>query len=61
MVESERQNQTIDKSIVKRLLRMLYSVGLYADQFECTFLADSQRFFAAEGQELLDSLDTAGN
>ena len=58
MVESERQNQNIDKSIVQRLLRMLFSVGLYTDKFEYPFLAESQRFFAAEGQELVDSLDT---
>ena len=60
MVESERQNQSIDKSIVQRLLRMLFSIGLYTDKFEYPFLTDSNRFFATEGQELIDSIDTPG-
>lgn len=58
-VESERNSQEVDRQTVRRLLRMLFSVGLY-DRFEAPMLLDSQRFFSREGQSLLDSLDTAG-
>ena len=39
---------------------MLFSIGLYTDKFEYPFLTDSNRFFATEGQELIDSIDTPG-
>lgn len=58
MVQSERHGQSVDKRIVRRLLRMLFAVGLYR-HFEEPFLMESERFFASEGQELIDSLDAA--
>jgi hypothetical protein len=35
---------------MRRLLNMMLSVGLYAEKFEEPFIADSRRFFLAEGQ-----------
>jgi cullin 4 len=58
MVQCERRGQSIDKSIVRRLLRMLFVVGLYR-HFEEPFVMESERFFISEGQELIDSLDAA--
>jgi len=58
MVDAERSGQSIDRSVIRRLLRMLYSVRLY-QSFEEPFLMESERFFTAEGQELIDSFDAA--
>ena len=87
MMDNERHGQSTDKPLMRRLLRMMSSVGLYTDKFESPFLQESQRyslyqflcffylvpdtitshtshhrrrFFYAEGQQLLDVVDTAG-
>ena len=46
----DRQGFTIDRDVMRRLLNMMLSVGLYAEKFEEHFIADSRRFFLAEGQ-----------
>ena len=39
-VEAERQGLTVDREVMRRLLRMLVALGLYHDHFEMPFLAD---------------------
>ena len=39
-VEAERQGLTVDREVMRRLLRMLVALGLYHDHFEVPFLAD---------------------
>jgi hypothetical protein len=54
-VESERHGIAIDREVLRRLLRMLVALGLYGDNFEVPFLADSRRFFKTEGQVMAQS------
>ena len=54
-VESERHGIAIDREVLGRLLRMLVALGLYGEQFEIPFLADSRRFFKNEGQQMAQS------
>ena len=59
MIELERTDQMVDREMMRRLLRMLYSVGMYAEKFQVPFLFDTTRFFRAEGEALMDSTDAA--
>jgi cullin-4 len=54
-VESERHGIAIDREVLRRLLRMLVALGLYGENFEVPFLADSRRFFKTEGQVMAQS------
>lgn len=47
MMDSERQSQSIDKPMVRRLLRMMSSIGFYTDKFETPFLLESQRYYSS--------------
>lgn len=58
-IEADRQGLVVDKDVLKRLVRMLVSCGLYTHRFEVPFIADSKRFFMAEGQALIESNDVA--
>ena len=53
-IESERSGLQVDREVLRRVLRMLVSLGLqvYRDNFETPFLIDSKRFFTNEGQHL---------
>lgn len=58
-IESDRMGQSIDEYAIKRLLRMLISLGLYHTKFEEPFLIDTERFFIKEGQVMIESCDPA--
>lgn len=57
MVEQERNDQMFDRDMMRRLLRMLYSVGLYAEKFQVPFILDTTRYFRAEGARLIQITD----
>ncbi len=53
IIESQRVGQGVDKDILRALLRMLSSLGLYTEQFEPLFLAHTKAFFRTEGEKLI--------
>lgn len=57
MIEKERNGQTVDKSLVKNLLRMLLDLQIYQDVFEVKFLKETEEMYAAEGQRLMQEME----
>lgn len=57
LIEKERQGDTVDKSLLKSLLRMLSDLQIYQDAFERKFLEATERLYAAEGQRLMQEHD----
>ncbi|XP_067008215.1 cullin-4A [Anabrus simplex] len=57
LIEKERQGDTVDKSLLKSLLRMLSDLQIYQEAFETKFLEATERLYAAEGQRLMQELD----
>lgn len=52
LVERERGGETVDRTLLKNLLRMLSDLQIYQNAFEAKFLMATERLYAAEGQEL---------
>ncbi|XP_046995069.1 cullin-4A [Schistocerca americana] len=57
LIEKERQGDTVDRTLLKSLLRMLSDLQIYQDAFESKFLAATDRLYAAEGQRLMQEHD----
>ena len=56
-VQRERTGEAVNRALLRNLLRMLSSLGLYATAFEKLFLQDTAVFYAAESAQLVASLD----
>ncbi|XP_018014430.2 cullin-4A [Hyalella azteca] len=56
MVQKERAGETIDRSLIKSLLRMLSSLHLYTSVFQTKFLQSSEELYSREGCRLLQEL-----
>lgn len=57
MIEKERSGETIDRSLVKSLLRMLSSLQVYHKVFENKFLVATEQLYLREGQRLMQDRD----
>lgn len=57
LIEKERQGDTVDRTLLKSLLRMLSDLQIYQDAFESKFLVATERLYAAEGQRLMNEHD----
>lgn len=57
MIEKERSGETIDRSLVKSLLRMLSSLQIYHKVFENKFLVATEQLYLREGQRLMQERD----
>ncbi|KAK8392981.1 hypothetical protein O3P69_013189 [Scylla paramamosain] len=57
MIEKERSGETIDRSLVKSLLRMLSSLQVYHKVFENKFLVATEQLYLREGQRLTQDRD----
>jgi len=53
VIDKERQGDTVDRSLLKSLLRMLSDLGIYQEAFETKFLVSTERMYSAEGQRLM--------
>ena len=53
MIEKERSGETIDRSLVKSLLRMLSSLQIYHKVFETKFIVATEQLYLQEGQRLM--------
>lgn len=52
-------DQLLDYDVMKSVCRMLQSLRMYESHFEPCLMQDSNRFFEAEGESLLDTLTTS--
>lgn len=59
LIEKERQGDTVDRTLLKSLLRMLSDLQLYQDAFEQRFLLATERLYAAEGQRLVQEMEVS--
>ncbi|XP_065344012.1 cullin-4A-like [Cloeon dipterum] len=57
LIEKERQGDTVDRTLLKSLLRMLSDLQIYQEAFEAKFLTATERLYASEGQQLMQDLD----
>eukprot|EP00854_Cymbomonas_tetramitiformis_P000968 gene968-1486_t len=57
LVEKERQGETVDRSVLKSLLRMFTSLQMYTESFEKPFLAETTAFYGSEGMRYLQQTD----
>ncbi|XP_052895296.1 cullin-4B [Anopheles moucheti] len=57
LIEKERHGDTVDRSLLKSLLRMLSDLQIYRDAFEQKFLMATKHLYQAEGQAKMEELD----
>ncbi|KFM58691.1 Cullin-4A, partial [Stegodyphus mimosarum] len=57
LIEKERNGETVDKGLLKNLLRMLSDLQIYQQAFEVKFLEATEQLYAAEGQRLMQELE----
>ncbi|XKL62754.1 hypothetical protein PGB90_002587 [Kerria lacca] len=57
LIEKERLGDSVDRLLLKSLLRMLCDLQLYSTIFETKFLEATERLYAAEGQRLMQDQD----
>lgn len=57
LIERERTGEAIDRSLIKKLLRMFMSLQTYAECFEKPFLEKTRVFYSVEGQTLVNNLN----
>ncbi|GLC45097.1 hypothetical protein PLESTB_001467900 [Pleodorina starrii] len=57
LIERERCGEAVNRPLLKGLLRMLSSLGIYADAFHEPFMRASTQFYRAEGERLVAELD----
>ncbi|KAG8322193.1 Cullin-4A [Homalodisca vitripennis] len=57
LIEKERQGDTVDRTLLKSLLRMLSDLQIYQDAFESKFLVATEALYAAEGKRLIQDME----
>lgn len=57
LIEKERNGETVDRGLLKNLLRMLSDLQIYQEAFEIRFLQSTEELYAAEGQRLMQSFE----
>ncbi|CAF1569984.1 unnamed protein product, partial [Didymodactylos carnosus] len=57
MIEQERNGETIDRSLVKSLVKMLLDLQLYHKDFEVLFLQATGQLYYNEGRQLIQTLE----
>jgi cullin 4 len=60
LVERQRNGESVNVSLLRSLVRMLTSLGLYKPTFLRAFLEDTGRYFLAEGERRVETLDVVG-
>ena len=59
LIDAERNGEAVDRVLLKDLLRMMSNLAMYADAFQWPFLDRSARYFTAEGERLIQELETS--
>jgi len=57
LIEQERQGETVDRNLMKNLLRMLIDLHLYKKDFEPTFLQATEELYHNEGRQLMQTFE----
>lgn len=57
LIERERNGETVDRSLLKSLLRMLSDLQIYSRVFEGRFLKATEELYAAEGQRCVEEME----
>jgi cullin-4 len=57
LIEQERMGETVDRTLLKHLLRMFSALGIYSESFERQFLECTADFYAAEGTRFMQQTD----
>ncbi|PRD26335.1 UNVERIFIED_CONTAM: Cullin-4A [Trichonephila clavipes] len=57
LIGHERNGQTVDRSLLKNLLRMLLDLQIYQEVFEVQFLKTTEELYGAEGQRLMQEIE----
>ncbi|XP_059613495.1 cullin-4A [Phlebotomus argentipes] len=57
LIEKERTGDTVDRTLLKNLLRMLSDLQIYQLAFEDKFLVATRQLYQAEGQRMMQELD----
>ena len=56
LIKGERKGEAINRSLVRNLLRMYSTLGMYDNLFEIPLLEESTHFYIEEGIRLMDQL-----
>lgn len=54
LIERERNNETVDRGLLKSLLRMLSDLQIYGEMFEGRFLKATDELYSLEGRRLME-------
>ncbi|XP_002972211.2 cullin-4 [Selaginella moellendorffii] len=57
LIEKERTGETVDRTLLKHLLRMFSALGTYSESFEKPFIDCTAEFYAAEGTRYMQQTD----
>ena len=57
LIQKEREGQSIDRQLIKSLLRMLSDLQMYTSVFEEQFMRASHQLYSVEGQSLVESCE----
>lgn len=57
LIERERNADSVDRTLLKSLLRMLSDLQIYKEAFEQQFLVATKHLYQAEGQRKMQELD----
>lgn len=57
LIEKERNGDSVDRTLLKSLLRMLSDLQIYQDAFEEKFLLATKQLYQAEGQKQMQEMD----
>lgn len=55
-IEADRKGETVDKNLLKNLMRMLTALGIYTDHFEKFFLDATTNFYTLESESRVQEL-----
>ena len=59
-IEKDRRGETVDKALLKNVLRMINSLQMYQSSFERQFLQRTEDFYRAESSRYLQQADVSG-
>ncbi|CAF4042405.1 unnamed protein product [Adineta steineri] len=57
LIEQERRGETVDRSLIRNLIRMLIDLHLYRKDFEPSFLQSTEQLYHNEGRQLIQTLE----
>lgn len=59
LIEKERNGDSVDRTLLKSLFRMLSDLQIYQEAFEEKFLNATKNLYQAEGQKRMQELEMA--